>query len=286
MPSAILNALTIDVEDYYHVTAFEGQVQRRDWDQYPSRVVGNTHRILRILERRGIHATFFVLGWVAHRFPELVRAIADAGHEVGSHSYWHRLIYQMTPDEFQADLKQSRVVLEDILSAPVQAFRAPSYSVTRQSLWALEILAADGFHYDSSIHPIWHDRYGIPDAERFPHRITGDLWEFPPSVLRLGNINVPVSGGGYFRLYPVHWTALCLRRINSWHFPFMFYLHPWELDPEQPRVPCKWGTRLRHYLNLASTECKLEWLLDRFHFGKLSEALAAHWTRRGGPERQ
>jgi polysaccharide deacetylase family protein (PEP-CTERM system associated) len=273
----MLNALTIDVEDYYHVTAFEGQVSRRQWDQYPSRVERNTRRLLEVLARHGVRATFFVLGWVGHRFPGLVREIAAAGHEVGCHSYWHRLIYRLTPDEFRQDLKQARVVLENALGGPVTAYRAPCYSVTRASLWALEILQEEGFRYDSSIHPIWHDRYGIPDAERFPHRIvgaTGSLWEFPPSVLRFGKMNLPISGGGYFRLYPARWTDACLRWVNS-HYdcPFMFYLHPWEIDPDQPRLPCPRGTRFRHYLNLSRTLRRLEWLLGRFEFGPLSEAL-------------
>lgn len=272
----ILNALTIDVEDYYHVSAFEAQVKRREWDRYPSRVVPNTERLLRILNGHGVRATFFVLGWVAQRFPELVRAIASAGHEIGCHGYWHRLIYRMSPDEFRADLKEARTVLENIVGSPVTAFRAPSFSITRESLWALTILAEEGFRLDSSIHPIWHDRYGIPDAERTPHAITAGLWEFPPTVLRLAGVNVPVSGGGYFRLYPVRWTAVCLQWINSRrHCPFMFYVHPWELDPDQPRLPGSFGARFRHYLNLASTRRKLEWLLARFRFGTMSEALTA-----------
>lgn len=277
MPAPTLNALTIDVEDYYHVSAFEGQVQRSEWHRYPSRVLRNTHRLLRILDRRGLRATFFVLGWVAQRFPELARTIASAGHEIGCHSYWHRLIYRMSPDEFRADLRQARTAIEEAAGVSVTAYRAPSFSITRESLWALDILAEEGFRNDSSIHPIWHDRYGIPDAIRGPHRIVEGLWEFPPSVLRLAGVNVPVSGGGYFRLYPVHWTGACLQWINQHlRHPFLFYIHPWELDPEQPRLPASYGTRFRHYHNLASTGRKLEWLLDRFRFGTMSEALAAY----------
>lgn len=286
MTEPILNALTIDVEDYYHVSAFEDRIDRRDWDRFPSRVVPNTHRLLELLGRRGVHATFFVLGWVARRFPELVREIAAAGHEVGSHSYWHRLIYRMTPAEFRADLKESRVVLENILGRPVTAYRAPSFSITRESLWALDILAEEGFRCDSSIHPIWHDRYGIPDANRLPHAVRGDLWEFPPAVLRLGKLNLPVSGGGYFRLYPIHWTAACLQWINRRAgSPVMFYVHPWELDPGQPRLPGSMGTRFRHYIHLASTARKLEWLLDHFSFGTLSQSLAAYRLGVARPER-
>lgn len=274
---SFLNALTIDVEDYYHVSAFESHVHRRDWDTFPSRVVANTQRLLALLERRGTRATFFILGWVAQKHPELVRTIHRAGHEIGSHSYWHRLIYRLTPEEFRSDLKQASAVLEDILGAPVTLFRAPSFSITRDSLWALDILAEEGFHLDSSIHPIWHHRYGIPDARRAPHELRRDLWEFPPSVLHLGKINMPVAGGGYFRLYPVRWTAASLRWINGHeHCPFLFYVHPWELDPEQPRLPASMLTRFRHYLNLQSTGRKLEWLLERFRFGALSDSLASY----------
>lgn len=271
----MLNALTIDVEDYYHVTAFEDQVPRSRWDDYPSRVVDNTRRLLRMFERRGVRATFFVLGWVGRRHPELVREIAAAGHDVGCHGYWHRLIYKMTPEEFRADLTLARDVLEDIVGKPVVAYRAPCFSVARVTMWALDILRDEGFRYDSSIHPIWHDRYGIPDANRFPHLVAGGgLWEFPPTVLKCGPANLPVSGGGYFRLYPVRFTAACLSWVNWRHrCPFMFYIHPWEVDPDQPRMPCPRGTRWRHYLNLHSTAGKLDRLLGWFRFGPLSEAL-------------
>ncbi len=281
MLAPILNALTIDVEDYYHVSAFEGVVERGDWDKYPSRVVSNTQRLLRLLEERGLHATFFVLGWVAERFTDLVRSIAEAGHEIGCHSYWHGLVYRMSPEEFRADLRQARKLIEDAAGAPVTAYRAPSFSITRESLWAFDILADEGFVHDSSVHPIWHDRYGIPDAERTPHRIGRGLWEFPPSVLRVAGMNLPVSGGGYFRLYPVRFTGSCLQWINCrQRCPFMFYIHPWELDPDQPRLPGNLGTRFRHYLNLARTGRKLEWLLDRFRFGTMTEALTAFQSSR------
>lgn len=279
----MLNALTIDVEDYYHATAFEKRIDRRQWDDYPSRVTPNTHRILQLLDRHQVRATFFILGWVAHRFPSLVRAIADAGHEVGCHSYWHRLIYRMTPEEFHADLKQGRAVLEDVLGSPVTAYRAPCFSITRQSLWALDILREEGFQYDSSIFPIRHDRYGIPDANPLPHRLADapqEMWEFPPSVVRLWKANLPIAGGGYFRLYPVRWTAHCIRRLQRLGRPFMFYIHPWELDPSQPRLPGSLIARWRHYLNLSSTERKLDWLLRQFRFGCLSESLRSFISSR------
>jgi polysaccharide deacetylase family protein (PEP-CTERM system associated) len=275
----MLNALTVDVEDYFHVTAFEGQVSRHEWDQYPSRVVPNTQRILRLLERHQARGTFFVLGWVAHRFPGLVRDIAAAGHEIGCHSYWHRLIYRMTPDDFRQDLRQAQDAIENACGRRIQVYRAPSWSITRRSLWALEILADEGIRYDSSIFPIYHDRYGIPEADLFPHAIEVGprrLMEFPPSVIRVLNLNLPVSGGGYFRLYPASWTAFCVARVNGvLHQPFMFYLHPWELDPGQPRLSAPFRVRWRHYLNLASTEKKFDVLLSRFRFGPLTEVLDA-----------
>lgn len=278
----MLHAMTIDVEDYFHVSAFEGQISRQRWDSYPSRVVANTRKLLRLFERRQVRATFFVLGWVGHRFPGLVKEIARDGHEIACHSYWHRLIYQQTPEEFAQDLRLARTVLEDAVSMPVRAYRAPSYSITRQSLWALDILAAEGFQYDSSIFPIYHDRYGIPDAERFPHRVsggTGELWEFPPSVMRLGRLNLPVAGGGYFRLYPVAWTAFCVEHVQRLGQPFVFYLHPWELDPGQPCMGKSRWRHWRHYLNLSSTEKKLDQLLQRCSFGCLSEVARVSCSR-------
>ncbi|MGE3807394.1 MAG: XrtA system polysaccharide deacetylase [Gemmataceae bacterium] len=271
----MLNAFTIDVEDYFQVSAFEGRIQRRHWEQFPSRVVDNTHKLLDLLARHQVRGTFFVLGWIAQRFPKLVKAIDAAGHEIGSHSFWHRLIYQQTPEEFRDDLRQSRAVLQDVTGKPVLAYRAPSFSITRDSLWAFDILQDEGIQYDSSVQPIVHDRYGIPDANPLPHRI-GSLWEFPPAVHRFAWFNLPVSGGGYFRLYPLWWTVRCLRLINERRAtPFVFYVHPWEIDPEQPRLQGSWLARRRHYLNLASTEAKLDRLLGEFSFGKLSEALPA-----------
>jgi polysaccharide deacetylase family protein (PEP-CTERM system associated) len=274
---AKLNALTVDVEDYYHARVFERYVSRRQWDGYPSRVVLNTRRLLELFARHDVRATFFVLGWVGHRFPSLVAEIAAAGHEVGCHSYWHRLIYDQTPSAFADDLKQARDVLQQALGKSVTAYRAPGWSITERSRWALDILADEGFTHDSSILPTYHDRYGIPNEHPFPHRIERGgrrLWEFPPSVLRLAGINVPVSGGGYFRLYPVRWTAYGLQRVNRRaDQPFLFYVHPWEVDPDQPRLTPGWRAWWLHSLNLASTEGKLDWLLSQFHFGCLSEVI-------------
>ncbi len=279
MKSLLPNAFTVDVEDYYHVSAFEQDVDRARWGQYPSRVVESTRRLLRLLERYHVQGTFFVLGWVADHFPDLVREIHAKGHEIGSHSYWHRLIYQQSRDEFREDLVRARTVLEDIIRESVIAYRAPSFSITSQSLWALDILADEDFKIDSSIFPIYHDRYGIPGARTDLHQretSAGVLWEFPVSVRRFAGINVPVSGGGYFRLSPLWWTIQSLRRINEQQGqPFVFYVHPWEVDAGQPRLNV--GSRLsriRHYVNLASTERKLSMLLEEFCFAPLRDVVA------------
>ncbi|MCH8048440.1 MAG: DUF3473 domain-containing protein [Planctomycetes bacterium] len=273
-----INAFTVDVEDYFQVSAFEKHVARSQWDQYASRVVDNTQRILRLLNRHDVQATFFVLGWVADRYPDLVREIHHAGHEVGSHSFWHRLVYDLSPEEFRDDLRRSRDVLEDLIGASVTAYRAPSFSITKRSLWALDILSEEGFCVDSSIFPIHHDRYGIPGAKTSVHTLqtkAGQLWEFPPSVARFAGFNLPVSGGGYFRLYPFALTRYCLNRLNrTRQEAFMFYVHPWEVDPEQPRLGV--GSRMarfRHHVNLSSTERKLDALLGKFRFGRLCDVI-------------
>ena len=273
----LLNAFSVDVEDYYHVSAFEKHVRRDDWGILESRVERNTHRMLAILDRHNVKATFFVLGWVAERFPQLVREIRGCGHEIGSHTFWHRLVYDLSPDEFRADLCRSRDVLQDLLGEAVTAFRAPSFSITRHSLWALEILAEEGFRVDSSIFPIRHDRCGIPEAPLHLHqRATpaGPLWEFPLTVFRMARLNVPVGGGGYFRFYPLWLTVRWLRRINRAGRPFVFYVHPWEIDPEQPRFAAASPiSRFRHYVNLSKTENRLDVLLGRFRFGRLCDVL-------------
>lgn len=274
----IVNALTIDVEDYFQVSGFERDISRNDWDALPSRVYDNTCRLLEIFSRKEVKATFFVLGWVADRFPQLVREIDVAGHEIGSHSYWHRLVYTQHPNEFRDDLRCSKRALEQIVGRPVNAYRAPSFSITARSIWALEILLEEGFLTDSSIFPVHHDRYGIPGASMEPYVIeteSGSLVEFPPSVRPIGPVNLPISGGGYFRLLPYSVTQRALERINTvQRKPFMFYLHPWEIDPLQPRLNAgSPASRFRHRVNLKSTEAKLLRLLDRFQWGTLSQSL-------------
>lgn len=274
----MLNAFTVDVEDYFQVSAFEKNIARSQWGDFPHHVVDNTERILDLLAEHEVKGTFFVLGWVADHYPQLVRRIADAGHELASHSYWHRLVYELTPEQFREDLRNSKRAIEDASGVAVDCYRAPSFSITRKSIWALEILVEEGFACDSSVFPIVHDRYGIPDAKTGIHQIqtpSGPIWEFPPSVRRLAGMNLPVSGGGYFRLYPYAFTANSFWRINhQQNEAFMFYVHPWEVDVEQQRMPfAKGATRFRHYVNLHTTEHKLRRLLRGFSFGTISDVL-------------
>lgn len=275
---SVLHALTIDVEDYFQVSAFEHFVERAQWAEYESRVEANTRRVLKLLERHRTLATFFVLGWVAEKYPHLVQEIQAQGHEIGSHGYWHRLIYEQSPDEFREDVRLAKTVLSQITGLEITAYRAPSFSITRQSLWALEILAAEGYGVDSSIFPVRHDRYGIPNAPTHFHPIetpSGPLWECPPSVLTVGRFNLPIAGGGYFRLCPWSWTRRFLKRATNSEQPFLLYLHPWEFDPDQPRLGIGSRlTRFRHYVNLSKTESKLDRLLAEFQFGRLSDVLS------------
>lgn len=276
----ILNALTIDVEDYYHVTGFERHIGRRDWGSFESRFEFGLAKILEGLAERGIKATFYILGWLARRHPQLLRDLDAAGHELGSHSYWHRQVFRLNASQFRADLRKSKRVIEDCTGKPVVTFRAPSFSITERSLWALDILAEEGFESDSSIFPVSHDRYGIRTANPHVHELTttqGTLWELPPAVHVWGPLRLPVGGGGYFRLYPHSLTTACLRRINgTLRQPFVFYVHPWEFDAEQPRVGAGSGlSRIRHYVNLHSMNEKFARLLSTFRFGRVCDVVAA-----------
>jgi polysaccharide deacetylase family protein (PEP-CTERM system associated) len=270
--------MTVDVEDYFHVSAFADRIPSEQWPRFESRVVVNTHSLLRLLAEHDTLGTFFVLGWVAERFPELVRDIHRDGHEIGCHSYWHRLVYELTPEEFREDTIRSRDILGEITGEAPRLYRAPSFSITRASLWSLEVLAEAGFTGDSSIYPVYHDRYGIPDADPFTHQIVtpaGTIDEFPGTSLSFGPAALPISGGGYFRLYPVQFTDFCFRRaIAQSGQPVMFYIHPWEIDPGQPRLAGSLKSRFRHYQNLATTRKKLNWLLPRFSFAPMSQVIA------------
>ena len=277
----MLNALTIDVEDYFHVQAFADVISSAHWDEYPVRVERNTFRLLEILGRRNVKATFFILGWVADRCPALVRAIVDSGHEIGSHGYGHRMLTRGSQANFREDLIRAKSTIEDQTGSRVTCFRAPSYSITSKTLWALEILAEFGFEYDSSIFPIRHDYYGIPDAPRFPHywslKSGARVLEFPPSTVRILGINVPIAGGGYLRLLPYKVTAWAIRRLNQKEDqPAMVYLHPWEIDPDQPRLVASWSSRFRQYQNLQTTEKKLTRLLDDFSWAPMSKVLSGY----------
>jgi polysaccharide deacetylase family protein (PEP-CTERM system associated) len=274
----ILNAMTVDVEDYFQVSAFESIVPRSSWGSLESRVCRNTERLLDMFETAGIRATFFMLGWVAERYPHLVREIAARGHELASHGFHHQLVYSVTPEEFRADLRRARAAIESAAAVRVVGYRAPSYSVVRKSMWALDILIDEGYTFDSSIYPIRHDRYGIPDWDRAIHRVHragGSLWELPGSTVRVLGTNLPIGGGGYFRLLPYGWTSRGIRRLNqAERQPAVFYLHPWEIDPGQPRIGAGRLSRFRHYRNLDRTEQRLEWLLNEFSFGTVSDVLA------------
>jgi polysaccharide deacetylase family protein (PEP-CTERM system associated) len=279
--------MTIDVEDYFQVSAFDRVVSRDAWESFPGRVVSNTRRLLRIFDDAGVKATFFVLGWVADRHPDLVAEIARGGHELASHGYGHRLVYDQTPGAFREDVRRAKRTIEDVSGQPVRGYRAPSYSITRRSLWALDVLVEEGYAYDASIFPIRHDRYGIPDAPRHAHMLTGGagrLMEAPPSTVRLGAMNLPVAGGGYFRLLPYRWTRWGIGRINRQEGkPAIFYLHPWEIDPDQPRLPAGMLSRVRHYRNLHKTEGRLRRLLGDFRFGPLGPLVAPLPAYEGAP---
>ncbi len=274
-------ALTVDVEDYFQVSAFEGSIERNSWDSRPHRVAQNTHRILDIFAEKSLKATFFVLGWVAERYPDTIKRMVQEGHEVCCHGYGHARITTMTPQEFSADITRARGLLQDISGQEVPGYRAPSYSITKQSLWALDALIDAGFSYDSSIFPIHHDVYGIPDAQRFPHilhREKGHLKEFPPSTLAFSccgkNISFPFSGGGYLRLLPAALLSAAFTSLEKSGHAATLYFHPWEIDPQQPRMQGPLKSRFRHYVNLSRTEKKLNYLFERHSFAPMGTVLS------------
>jgi polysaccharide deacetylase family protein (PEP-CTERM system associated) len=269
--------LTVDVEDYYHVSAFARHIRREDWPALERRVERNTHRLLDSFDAYGVRATFFVLGIVAEESSGLVTEICNRGHEVASHGYAHELIYNQTPQRFREETLRSKALLEDVTGKPVLGYRAASYSITTRSLWALEVLRDAGFAYDSSIFPIRHDRYGIVGFPRFPHRIGDDgagMIEFPLSTVSLWGRNLPIAGGGYLRILPPAFTHWGISRVNQHEGqPVIIYLHPWEVDPDQPQQAVGWLTRFRHYRNLHRMEDRVTNLLGRFEFSTVARVL-------------
>ena len=277
--SQITNVMTVDVGDYFHVSAFENTIAKNDWDKMPLRVEHNTHRLLELFEKHNTKSTFFVLGWVARRCPELIKAIVEQGHELASHGFAHQRAIGMTPEQFKADVVQSKHILEDISGKEILGYRAPSFSVNDSNTWIYDVLIELGFKYSSSTYPIEHDLYGVPNWPRFAYRREGlvnsgeSIIEIPVPTLRKNNVNTGIGGGGYFRLYP-YW--LSKRRIDKFHQqeqqPYSFYFHPWEIDPNQPRVkaaPLK--SKFRHYINLSAMEGKLERLLQDYQWATMKD---------------
>jgi polysaccharide deacetylase family protein (PEP-CTERM system associated) len=276
----MLNALTIDVEEYFHVSAFESVIRFEDWDRYESRVERSTHRVLDLLDEYKTKATFFVLGWVAERHPGLVQVIQKRGHEIASHGYAHRRIYTQAPDQFREETRRAKSIVENIIGRSIIGYRAASYSIIGETLWALDILAEEGFQYDSSIFPIRHDLYGISGHERFfavlNRNGSGTIAEIPLSTIRMAGVNFPVGGGGYLRIFPYAVNYLALLHLNRHERrPAVVYFHPWEIDPDQPRIQGGWKSRFRHYTNLARMESKIRSLLASFSFAPIREVYAA-----------
>ena len=276
--SPIVNAMTVDVEEYFHASAFDRVVSRQSWADRDSRVVRCTEILLESFDRANVRATFFVLGWVAERFPQLVRDIETSGHEIASHGFHHQLIYMLTPEQFREDVRRAKATIEDASGCEVRGYRAPSFSIVRSSLWALDVLIEEGYRYDASIFPIRHDRYGIADAPRHTHaleRASGTIVEIPASTVRVGSVNLPIAGGGYFRLLPYEWTRWGLARVNQEGEPAVFYVHPWEIDPQQPLIDIGRVSTWRHRVGLHKTLDRLEQLCSDFSFGTIQSMLAS-----------
>jgi polysaccharide deacetylase family protein (PEP-CTERM system associated) len=268
----IINALTIDVEDYFQVSAFAPYIERSEWATRPCRVERNVERILQLLDDRATKATFFTLGWIAERYPQLVRDIVDNGHELASHGYTHLRASEQTEQAFYADIHLAKILLEDLVGQAVKGYRAPSFSIGTGNLWAFECLERAGYRYSSSIYPIRHDHYGMPDAPRFAHAV-GKVLEIPVTTVRSLRRNWPASGGGYFRLLPYGISRMLIARVNKRDGqPAVFYFHPWEIDPDQPRVAgINARTRFRHYVNIHRMEGRLVRLLGDFRWGRMDE---------------
>lgn len=276
METRITNAFTCDVEDYFQVSALAPHFPRNQWDSVPCRVEANVERVLELLDGHGVRGTFFTLGWIAERFPQLVRRVADAGHEVASHGYGHQRASELTPEAFRADIRLAKAILEDITGRAVTGYRAPSFSIGTANLWAHDCIAEEGYRYSSSVYPVRHDHYGIPDAPRFPWRLPNGLVEVPITTLHLFGRNWPAGGGGFFRLLPYALSRWQIAHFNTRDKrPAIFYFHPWELDPDQPRVTdATTKTRFRHYINLSRTAARLDRLLSDFSWGRADEVFS------------
>ena len=270
-PARLTNALTIDVEDYFQVSAFAPYIRRDEWDARPCRVERNVDRILELLAEREVKATFFTLGWVAERYPQLVKRIVQGGHELASHGYGHERASDLDPAAFTDDVTRAKAILEDLGGLPVLGYRAPSFSIGRGNLWAFDVLARAGYRYSSSIYPIAHDHYGMPESPRFAYRLPNDLLEVPVTTLRMGGRNLPSSGGGYFRLLPYAVSRWMIGRVNrADQEAAVFYFHPWEIDAGQPRIAgINAKTRFRHYVNIPRMEGRLQALLRDFRWGRM-----------------
>jgi polysaccharide deacetylase family protein (PEP-CTERM system associated) len=275
----IINAMSVDVEDYFQVGAFEHTIAPADWVKWPCRIEANIELILSMFARHEIKATFFTLGWIAERYPKMVRSIVDAGHELASHGYGHQRATCLTATQFRDDVTRAKALLEDISGSAVSGYRAPSFSIGGDNLWALDVLAETGHRYSSSIYPIAHDHYGMPDAPRFPYRPEqcAALLEMPPTTVQWRGRNLPAAGGGFFRLLPYAASNWLIKRVNQTdQRPVMFYFHPWEIDPQQPRIPgASMKSRFRHYVNLDRMEAKLDRLCNDFPWGRADHVYAA-----------
>ena len=275
----LTDALSVDVEDYFQVEAFADQISRDNWPSFAPRVRRNCDRILALFDKHKLRATFFVLGWVAERDPELVREIARAGHELACHSYLHRRVGSLRQEEFREDLRRARDAIQGAAGAPVAGYRAPTFSIVRHTMWAMEILAEEGFLYDSSIFPIRHDLYGYPEFPRSIQRVQmpsgREILEVPMSTIRVSGVTLPLGGGGYLRLLPMAYTRWAIRRVHENDgVPVIVYVHPWELDPEQPRLKGKWKSRLRHYVGLGRMEARLDEILQTGRFEPVGDVVA------------
>lgn len=276
-----MHCLSFDVEEHFQVSAFWSEARRQQWDTYESRVENNTRKLVELLAQHGTKATFFVLGWVAERHPDLVKLLVGQGHEIASHGYGHELVTTQSPEQFRHDVRKAKCILEDLTGSPVLGYRAPSFSITDQSQWALTILVEEGYSYDSSM----YDRFQRSETARENNGLVqidtgaGRIWEVSPSTLNVCGFQVPVAGGGYFRLFPYATSKTFLQRLEKQGTKLVMYLHPWEIDPEQPRMDGSWTSQFRHYLNLHKMEKRLTTLLEDFQFGSIVQILGAAWCK-------